>query len=898
MREEFSRGRREFLKTGVSTFLTLPALSSQKETEIPIVVGKNASPIEKLAADELAQHLRRLDPSKSFAIRDTLPGQGTQILLGTFQSLPQLRSRIPSDLLARPGSYAATSQTHGRYQEGVVAGSDAQATLFAVYALLEKLGFGFYLSYSGCPQPSPESAPLGSWSMSDYPLVQERIAFTWHNFLSSCSTWNLTDWEHWIVQLSRMRFNSIMVHAYGNNPMFTFSHNGETKPVGYLATSNRGRDWGTEHVNDVRRIIGGDRIFDRPVFGCEAGLAPEGQRVQAAVAMMQQVFSLARKHGLKIIFALDVDTEASNPQNIIDSLPERARFEVEGFRLALPDVAEGYEYYKSQVSSLMTTYPEISRLALWMRDGRNTPWRSLTSGSLPNAWRAEYQEALGKKTPDIQSDPNAAAMFAIGKIAACFRRALDELGKSFVGLGLGSWNFGWMPTSDAFVPKDTVFTPLDYEIALGTDETQTVLQAVSKRRAVVPVVWAHQDDRGFIGRPYTPFANFASLLTRSGSAGFGIIHWTTRPLDLYFKSLAVQVWNQTKDQPLEVTCEQMAERTFGGTCRDLGKEYLIRWIMEAPMFGVDSGAHDHFLDRPLVEPERVITECRGRLNILDKFPTAGLPPVASDQLSYFQEFERFLIAFYRAHSAWERSVNYLNGHDLENSRKALIPCDPRSVIEQYARAAAVGKPTRGEMGVLISLSLKWLPYIISQRQALRLEPIRYHFEPTEHELLSQGSGTLTFFFDRVHDLWKAAGEWETQFPTFQLATPPFAEHDGLREICRTGLRSDKTIDFCLKTIAEQDLLPGDYNLHLLLTSPSSDGTEDSALELAASEREGASDIITQIDVVRRAGGKDRALQVNLPLHIRAGSISFHLKPIKGSIYLCGLMIEPKDALPA
>lgn len=898
MREEFSRGRREFLKTGVSTFLTLPALGSQKESEIPIVVGKNASPIEKLAADELAQHLRRLDPSKFFPIRDTLPGQGTQILLGTFQSLPELRSRIPSDLLARPGSYAATSQTHGRYQEGIVAGSDAQATLFAVYALLEKLGYGFYLSYSGCPQPSPESTPLGSWSMSDYPLVQERIAFTWHNFLSSCSTWNLTDWEHWIVQLSRMRFSSIMVHAYGNNPMFTFSHNGETKPVGYLATSTRGRDWGTEHVNDVRRIIGGDRIFDRPVFGCEAGLVPEGQRVQATVALMQQVFSLARKHGLKIIFALDVHTEASNPQNIIDSLPESARFEVDGFRLALPDVAEGYEYYKSQVSSLMRTYPEISRLALWMRDSRNTPWRSLTGRSLPKSWRAEYQEALGTKTPDIQSDPNAAAMFAIGKIAACFRRALDELGKSFVELGLGSWNFGWMPTADAFVPMDTVFTPLDYEIELGTDETQTVLQAVSKHRAVVPVVWAHHDDRGFLGRPYTPFANFASLLTRSGSAGFGIIHWTTRPLDLYFKSLAVQVWNQTKDQPLEVTCEQMAERTFGGTCRDLGKEYLIRWIMEAPMFGVDSGAHDHFLDRPLVEPERVITECRGRLNILDKFPAAGLPPVASDQLSYFQEFERFLIAFYRAHSAWERSVDYLNGHDLENSRKALIPCDPRSVIEQYARAAAVGKPTRGEMGVLISLNLKWLPYIISQRQALRLEPIRYHFGPTEHELLSQGSGNLTFFFDQVHELWKAAGEWETQFPTFQLATPPFAEHQGLREICRTGLRSDKTIDLCLKTIAEQDLLPGVYNLHLLLTSPSSDGMEDSTLELAASEREGAIDIISQIDVVRRAGGKDRALQVNLPLHIRAGSLSFHLKPIKGSIYLCGLVIEPKDALPA
>jgi hypothetical protein len=718
MPKESVRGRREFLKTGISAFLALPALAGQKGNgaEIPIVVGARASEIEKLAADELSKHLQSLYPSNRFPILEALPDHGFQILLGTLQSLPQMGNYLSKDFLARPGSYAITAHNGGEYQEGIIAGSDDRATLSAVYALLETLGYGFYLSYNASPRPSEEPFRLDHWRLNDYPVVPERIAFTWHNFLSSCSTWDLVDWENWIRQLSRMRFTTIMVHAYGNNPMFTFTHNGESKPVGYLATSVRGRDWGTEHVNDVRRIMGGDKIFAGPVFGAKAALVQDDQRVSATVSMMQQAFARAVKHGLKIIFALDVDTETSNPQNVIDTLPEDARIAVGGFRLANPDVPAGYEYYRSHVRSLMNTYPEIGRIAVWMRAGRTTPWCSLKPQDFPRPWRTEYQNALANKEPGLQADPEAPSMFALSKIVRAYRKALVELGKDHVQLALGSWRYAWLRAADAFVPPDVMFVPLDSSIAVGTDEVQTAIQAASKNRKVVPVVWAHHDDRAFVGRPYTPFASFTSLLAENGSAGYGIIHWTTRPLDLYFKSLAQQVWNQTRDQPLEVTCEQMAERTFGNAARDLGKQYLIRWITNAPMFGRETT--DRFMDRPLVEPERVITECRGRIELLGKISTGTLSPAASEQLNYYKDFEQFMMAFYETHSAWERSVDLAGKGDVENSRRELALCNPKSVLEHYARAASRGGPTRGEMGLLIAMNLKWLPYMLAQRQAL------------------------------------------------------------------------------------------------------------------------------------------------------------------------------------
>jgi hypothetical protein len=253
-------------------------------------------------------------------------------------------------------------------------------------------------------------------------------------------------------------------------------------------------------------------------------------------------------------------------------------------------------------------------------------------------------------------------------------------------------------------------------------------------------------------------------------------------------------------------------------------------------------------------------------------------------------------------------------------------CDPKAVLEQYARAINRGRPTRGEMGILITLNLRWLPYMLSQKQALGLETIRYHFEPTEDEALAQEPGRYTFYFDRDRELWKAAGEretrgptftqWssgvtlqaagqmETQAPTFRLSSPPLAGQENLREICQTGLQSTQMIALRLDTIAGQSLLPGDYDLRLLLVCPSSETEGDSIFNLSLARSEMEFDITTgagvdnlisrpkRIDVARLAGGKDRALQVIYPVNIPAGFFLVQLEPVKGSIYLSGIALAP------
>jgi hypothetical protein len=74
---------------------------------------------------------------------------------------------------------------------------DERGLLNASYALLEKLGCGFYISGDVLPEAKKWTGFQG-WEMQDAPLTGDRFVFNWHNFLSGCTGWNLPDWQAWI----------------------------------------------------------------------------------------------------------------------------------------------------------------------------------------------------------------------------------------------------------------------------------------------------------------------------------------------------------------------------------------------------------------------------------------------------------------------------------------------------------------------------------------------------------------------------------------------------------------------------------------------------------------------------------------------------------------------------
>lgn len=699
--------------------------------EVTVLLPAKAHPLERLSANELASHLSRIYAGERITVADRAPAGGVVI-----------------EFTRRPGpkeSYSVTA-SGSRAQ---IASADPRGALYAVYALLEKLGCGFYLSTVTLPAPRPGPLRLDGWQLRDEPVFADRIVFDWHNFLSSASTWEFEDWQRYIDNSARMRFNGIMVHAYGNNPMFTFRFAGLDKPVGHLATTQAGRDWGTEHVNDVRRLVGGD-LFTEPVFGSSVAKAEAGQRAKAATKLMQRVFEHAASRGMGVTFALDVDTESANPQAMIATLPASARIKSGKFQLANPDTPEGYAFYRAQVEQLLATYPQITRLAVWHRNNA-TPWMEVKAGDFPQAWKAEFR-----------GDPADAPMFAMGRVVAAFGKALRETGHGSVELASGTWRFHLLKGADRYFPREATLMPLDWSTVFDTAGGQRALRSVTSGRKMLPIVWAHHDDRTYIGRPYTPYVNFPSLVKSAGGSGFGIIHWTTRPLDLYFKSTVMQTWKASESQPLEIACEHMAARLFGEPSRESGRDYLFSFVTEGPMFGRETT--DRFMDILLADPAGHLKKSAERLALLSKIDAAALSTQARDQLAYFHNYETFIRRFFEAQSAFEKADAAIKASNYEAARMILKDAAPEEAIRLYMLAARTGGATPGEKAIVISLNLRWLPYFLSLRQAAGMEPARYKLGKVEQESLAQAPGRLTFHVDESGRLWRVLDSASSKSP--------------------------------------------------------------------------------------------------------------------------------------
>jgi len=683
----------------------------------------------------------------------------------------------------------------------LVVAPDERGLLNASYALLEELGSGFYISGEVIPQK--KWTGFEGMEMKDTPLTGDRIVFNWHNFLSGCTGWNLEDWQLWIDQANKMRYNGIMVHAYGNNPMFTFEHLGERKVSGYLNNTTSGRDWGNQHINDVRRMVGGE-IFDGPVFGADASFASEENKEKEAIELMQQVFQYAKDRSNKIIFALDFDTWMANPQNIIQKMPREAVFEIDGFLTPNPDHPAGFEYYKQILVALTELYPQINQLSVWHREPTLRPtslgtiWMNFSYDIFPDVWKREYDRKMSENQ-HLAKNIESSSMFAYGKLIEAIQRARDEV-KPELEISSGSWRFfHFIKYADAFFPTDVPLFPLDWEVVFDEPEAIETLAKAGANRDMYPIIWAHHDDHRYIGRPYTPWSNFSDRLRDTNSKGFGIIHWTTHPLDLYFTSSARQVWERTENEPLKTTVENYVATSFGNDHQRL-VEYYYDWITTGPMFGRETS--NHFVDlgkgHDLESWEVMAERSKQRLAMLNEMPVVS----QNEYLEYQKAMEEFYISFFENQILFRDAFQLAGNNETDKAKELLSQTNPAETIQRYADAHKTIGFTRGEKAMVFSMNTRWKADYLNLRQRLGMEPIRFKFSPTNHDPLAQKPGNRTYWIDQYGNWWGCLWEHELKHCCFSQDTDPPA------------LIVKDHFEIGLTTIHRQALIPGTYELQL------------------------------------------------------------------------------------
>jgi hypothetical protein len=349
------------------------------------------------------------------------------------------------------------------------------------------------------------------------------------------------------------------------------------------------------------------------------------------------------------------------------------------------------------------------------------------------------------------------------------------------------------------------------------------------------------------------------MLQWSNSAGYGVIHWTTRPLDLFFKNVADQVWTDSKDETLDVTTSEMARRTFGVKAEDLGKQYLLEWIYNAPAFGRETT--DRFIDQP-IDADVELRGAQTRLHLLEQMKPLATNAKAADWITYYEDWEGFAVGFFQSQCALQNSIAAFRAGDLTKARKEMTAVSPERVIEQYAHTIQHGETSLGEKGILISLNLRWLPYMEAQRQILGLEPLLVEFAPTFHEPLAQGPGRNTFDFTSSMRMVDVLGSTELGVDVQRFNSSG---------TCSTGIELSQPQTFAIGGIAGSALPAGLYHMKM--------------------------NLLPDAEIRVEADGNSRNVSATSKIEVKVheGKAHFTLSPVTGTVRVCGLSLTAPNS---
>jgi len=310
------------------------------------------------------------------------------------------------------------------------------------------------------------------------------------------------------------------------------------------------------------------------------------------------------------------------------------------------------------------------------------------------------------------------------------------------------------------------------------------------------------------------------LLKERKAAGFGIIHWTTRPMDLYFKSLAEQVWSRSENKSIDSTISDYNQSVFGSKQKAL-QEYMSEWLTSGPMFGRETSGHFFDLGKSgeKFEPDEVtLKRINKRINILAGIDKSSISEMGKKMADFYLWTEQFYMSLFQNKEKFSNAYDLLASNSIDSAKLILQTVTPEKTIELYTKASTILPITSGEKALVISLGTRWLPDFINLKQRARMMDICYKFEATQHDALAQWPGTSTYFIDDKKTIWSCLGEKEVKAGVAGYFSKEEAVLLPANSLSYLKIADSFTLP--LVTIGKNLLAPGKYRLSIQYVSSS------------------------------------------------------------------------------
>ena len=543
------------------TLLTLSLLScgDQRDhpapsSEVAIVIGSDASPLETLAARELRRYVW-LRAGEWLSIVSDAENADTAglIVIGRRDSAVWQKDIFGAETpsVIEPQEYEIRSVTGGGRKSLLIHGGAPVGALYGTYRFIETLGVRFYLHGDTVPD-GHVALSLDGIAETGKPLFDLRGIQPFHDFPEGPDWWELDDYKATIAQLAKMRMNFVGLHTYpegrvGPEPAVWIGPPSEAGSGGTVTASYPARHfttqsgtWGYAAKNTGDYSFGAGQLFDRDAYGAEymRGMTPwppnpeaENDLFDRYAAVLRESFTFARRLGLKT--CVGTETPLTIPKPVQDRL--RADGKDPSSDAVIQEVYEGI-FQRIAAAHPLDYY--------WFWTPEDWTWKGNTSGETKAAERdLRLAYAAAKKTN---------APFTL---ATC-------------GWVLGPKNDRSM--FDSVLPKEMPmsainrnvgFAPVDPAYARIEGRPKWVIPWMEDDPAmIVPQLW--------VGR----MRRDAADAHRYGASGLVGIHWRTRILGPNVAALAAAGWEQgwagnvppgTSDMPVEDFYADWARTQFG-----------------------------------------------------------------------------------------------------------------------------------------------------------------------------------------------------------------------------------------------------------------------------------------------------------------------------------------------
>lgn len=608
--------------------------------------------------------------------------------------------------------------------------------LYAVYGWLERQGWSFHLS--GDIEPAPDQ-PINreNFCVERRPRFAWRGLQLWNYWWPGRDSWGFEDYALYLDQFPKLGLNQLDFPLYWYEPLFTgVAFAGA--PMRRLPLS--GVDVALARVG--ASILAGRGRFTSPDIPEDKD---DDARWQGARDLLRRILDHARKRGLRTVLGVEIANVALIDASLLTRLPAGDLYE--GGLLIQPSSDTGRALARARLKALFECFPDADVYAIWQSE--MGVWRSTSGSPHPEdvAFRQRYRHYADQLSPGDFDQLQWLRMAA--DIAA-------ELHPSAI-LSTGGWGSErLMIAADEILPSSMIRSTIaDYEPAFGLRRNAfNAYEATKGPKA--HTTWAEVDQHLWIQQPkLAATMSVLEALEQRGVESVSMLHWRLLFPDPDLYAFAHACWD-TKATP-ETLRRQWAEAKFGTTAASAAAEALLQlerfndaivartpdilhsawWVgFDCHMGGLLSANRyidglplsDRFFAEnvdPLLESA---DEALGHLDAAAAgFDQARARPMSRQQarrLEYWANRARYSRDLYRAHieiaKAVKRAGSPENASDFERALAHIEAARAEQVVRDFAHCLGeTDAPERGELGLLLSLNIKFLGSVKRLEGAIR-----------------------------------------------------------------------------------------------------------------------------------------------------------------------------------